>query len=231
MSAGVKSAWPTADDALIDVRASLPYVSRAGAKLAHALDEFGVSPDGKVAADVGASTGGFTDCLLQRGAGRVYAIDVGYGQLDWGLRQDPRVVVMERTNARYVSRLPEPVSLVVIDVSFISLRLILPQVRLWLSGDGNVVALVKPQFEAGADRVGKGGVVRDGSVHREILTDVVDWARGEGWRILGLTRSPIRGAKGNVEFLTALGAGDRAPEIDYLSALDAALWDSPASVG
>ncbi len=201
------------ESADVEVRQGLPYVSRGGVKLEHALRAFAIDPSGLVTADVGASTGGFTDCLLQRGAARVYAIDVGYGQLDWGLRQDPRVVVMERTNARHLEALPEPVSLVTIDVSFISLALILPQVRRWLAPDGQVVALIKPQFEAGPERVGKGGVVRDPDVHRDVLHATLSWARENDWRILGLTRSPITGPKGNVEFLAWLGGSASEPEL------------------
>ncbi len=188
----------------IEVRHGLPYVGRGGLKMAQALDAFGIDPAACVAADVGASTGGFTDCLLQRGASRVYAIDVGYGQLHWDLRQDPRVVVMERTNARYLEELPEPIDLVTIDVSFISLRLILPMVARWLKPEGDVVALVKPQFEAGADLVGRGGIVRDRETHRQVLRDLLGWASEEGWVVAGLVQSPITGAKGNIEFLVWL---------------------------
>ena len=222
------------ESAKVEVRQGPPYVSRGGLKLEHALSVFGISPDGRVAADVGASTGGFTDCLLQRGAAKVYAIDVGYGQLDWGLRQDPRVVVMERTNARHLEALPEPVSLVTIDVSFISLELILPQVRRWLAPGGEVVALIKPQFEAGPERVGKGGVVRDPDVHRDVLHTTLAWARENGWRVLGLTRSPITGPKGNVEFLAWLGvdgtmAGSERPAAD-LGAADLGAADLGAAI-
>lgn len=202
-----KASFQVKEDARIEIRRGLPYVSRGGYKLAKALDTFDIDPAGCVVADVGASTGGFTDCLLQRGAKRVYAIDVGYGQLDWGLRNDSRVIVMERTNARYLKELPEMVDLVTIDVSFISLRLILPQAMKWLTSDGQVIALIKPQFEAGPDRVGKGGVVRDERVHRAVLRDVLGWALRNGWSLLGLTTSPIKGATGNVEFLVWLGTG------------------------
>ncbi len=205
------------EGAAIEVQQGLPYVSRGGLKLEHALRAFAIDPAGQLTADVGASTGGFTDCLLQHGAARVYAIDVGYGQLDWGLRQDARVVVMERTNARYLEVLPELVSLVTIDVSFISLRLILPQVHKWLAPEGQVVALIKPQFEAGPDRVGKGGVVRDPQVHREVLRTTLLWAQENDWRVRGLTRSPITGPKGNVEFLAWLGVGP-GPGLDDLEA-------------
>ena len=202
----------------VEVRQGPRYVSRGGLKLEHALRAFAIDPTGLVAVDVGASTGGFTDCLLQHGAARVFAIDVGYGQLDWTLRQDPRVVVIERTNARYLETLPEPVLLAVIDVSFISLELILPQVRRWLASGGQVIALVKPQFEAGRGRVGKGGVVRDPDVHREVLHTTLLWALNNGWRIRGLTRSPVTGPKGNVEFLAWLDRGGSGSEIGDLEA-------------
>lgn len=204
---------PVDEAAEVSVEARPPYVSRGGYKLAKALDAFGIAPAGWVAADVGASTGGFTDCLLQRGAARVYAIDVGYGQLAWQLRQDARVIVMERTNARYLEALPEPVQLVTIDASFISLRLLLPPSRRWLTADGQVIALVKPQFEAGAELVGKGGVVRDPAVHRQVLLGLLGWAVEQGWRVAGLTCSPIKGPKGNVEFLAWLAqdAPEEAP--------------------
>jgi len=194
-------------DAQLVVKKPPPYVGRGGLKLAAALDAFPVRVQGAVAADVGASTGGFTDCLLQRGATRVYAIDVGYGQLDWRLRQDERVVVMERTNARYLNSLPEPVDLVVIDVSFISLKLILPPARSWLRPDGEIVALIKPQFEAGRKQVGKGGVVRDPAVHRAVLDDLLGWAAGRRLGPQGLIRSPIKGPAGNIEFLLWLRPG------------------------
>ena len=188
-------------EAEIAIRERPPYVSRGGKKLAAALEAFPLNVEDGVAVDVGASTGGFTDCLLQHGARRVYAVDVGYGQLAWKLRQDERVIVIDRTNARYLERLPEPVDVATIDMSFISLRLILPRVHDWLKSSGNAVALVKPQFEAGRDQVGKGGVVRDESVHREVLRDVLGYARAEGLKPRGLIRSPITGREGNVEFL------------------------------
>jgi|YNPBryantNP2012_1023418.scaffolds.fasta_scaffold01714_3 23S rRNA (cytidine1920-2'-O)/16S rRNA (cytidine1409-2'-O)-methyltransferase len=188
-------------DAEITLDSRPRFVSRGGEKLEAALVRFGVDVRGLVVADVGASTGGFTDCLLQHGASRVYAIDVGYGQLDWRLRNDPRVVVMERVNARYLERLPEPVELVTIDVSFISLTLILPAAVRWLTDTGHVVALIKPQHEAGRSDVGKGGVVRDPLVHRRVLTKVLASAADSGLGLQGLIPSPLRGPAGNIEFL------------------------------
>ncbi len=196
------------DHSDITVDQRLPYVSRGGYKLAHALDTFSLSPNGLVALDVGASTGGFTDVLLQRGASAVYAVDVGYGQLDWRLRQDARVISLERTNIRYLETLPgdsERVECCTIDVSFISLRLILPVVRRFLADNGWVVALIKPQFEAGSQDVGKGGVVRDATVHRRVLREILDAAAPFGFTARGLTRSPIRGPAGNSEFLVWWG--------------------------
>lgn len=209
--------------ASVHVATSPPYVSRGGLKLEKALDEFAISPQGRVVADVGASTGGFTDLWLQRGAARVYAIDVGYGQLAWALRQDPRVVAMERTNARYLEALPEPVHLASVDVSFISLQLILPRVFDWLDDGGQAVALVKPQFEAGSEHVGKGGVVRSVQTHRTVLERVFKFAAAGGWRALGLIRSPILGPAGNVEFLAWLGKGGDLPAIDLPDAIESAL--------
>ena len=188
-------------DAELRVQAGLPFVSRGGLKLAAALDEFRIDVQGAIVADIGASTGGFTDCLLQRGASRVYAIDVGYGQLAWKLRQDPRVVVMERVNARYLQELPELVHLFTVDVSFIGLELVLPPaLRLLLPG-GEAVVLVKPQFEAGRRQVGKGGVVKDPEVHREVLNRILTWCIKHDLAVCGLMPSPIRGPSGNVEFL------------------------------
>jgi 23S rRNA (cytidine1920-2'-O)/16S rRNA (cytidine1409-2'-O)-methyltransferase len=185
----------------LELRDKLPYVSRGGLKLAHALDVFELEVAGTVAADLGASTGGFTDCLLQRGAARVYAVDVGYGQLDYRLRSDDRVVVMERVNARYLERLPEEIDLVTIDVSFISLEHILPVAARLLRTGGDVVALIKPQFEAGKDAVGRGGVVREEGTRRATVARVLDLATGVGLAPQGLTRSPLTGPAGNVEFL------------------------------
>lgn len=206
-----KPGIPIAADAVIQIKQPLPYVSRGGLKLAAALDRFPILIEHVVCADVGASTGGFTDCLLQRGAARVYAIDVGYGQLDWKLRSDPRVSVMDRTNARYVESLPEPIGLAVIDASFISLRLILPAVLKWLSAEPHIVALIKPQFEAGRDRVGQGGVVRDPQVHAEVLRSIAQFAQELGCSPIDLIRSPIEGPAGNVEFLMWLRPGQYPP--------------------
>jgi len=178
-----------------------PYVSRGGYKLAHALDTFQVSVDDLVALDVGASTGGFTDVLIQRRARRVYALDVGHGQLAWKIRKDPRVVTIEHTNIRFLESLPEPIDLAVIDVSFISLQLVLPSVIRLVRPTGSIVALIKPQFEAGRGQVGKGGVVRDIAVHREVLEIILTWAIEHNLKIGGCTPSPISGAEGNREFL------------------------------
>ena len=192
----------------IEVRgATCPYVSRGGLKLEKALRDFGVDPTGYVCSDSGASTGGFTDCLLQQGASKVFAIDVGYGQLDWKIRSDPRVVVMERTNVRYVTpeQLGEPLDLSVVDVSFISLRIVLPVIKTFLKEtSGQVLCLIKPQFEAGKEKVGKKGVVRDPNVHKEVLDDFVSLTKEIGFHILGLTFSPVKGPEGNIEFLAHL---------------------------
>lgn len=198
--------------AKIHVGAEPAYVSRGGLKLEAALTAFLVDVGGLVAADIGASTGGFTDCLLQHGAARVYTIDVGYGQLAWKLRQDPRVVVMERVNARYLQELPEPIDLATIDVSFISLKLVLPAVIRLLKPGGHILALVKPQFEAGREQVGKGGVVRDPAVHEAVLHDLLAWAPANGLQTQGLISSPLRGPAGNIEFLVhwVLGSGSAA---------------------
>lgn len=194
-------------EATIELKAQQPYVGRGGYKLAGALEAFELDVTGAICADVGACTGGFTDVLLQNGATRVYAIDVGYGQLDWSLRKDERVVVMERTNARYLETLDEAVNFVAIDVSFISLRLILPAVRKWLAEDATVVALIKPQFEAGPKQVGRGGIVKDTAVHRAVLLDLWDWFSQNEFSVHGLTRSSVTGADGNVEFLVWLQVG------------------------
>jgi len=191
----------------IEVRGNvLPYVSRGGLKLEKAIKEFGVSCEGKVCLDIGASTGGFTDCMLQNGAVKVFAIDVGHGQLDWKLRNDERVVCMEKTNIRYVKPedLGELASLVSIDVSFISLQLVLPVVKTLIKDDCQVVCLIKPQFEAGRDQVGKKGVVRDKKVHVEVIEKTLSFAYSIGFELKGLTFSPIKGPEGNIEYLAEL---------------------------
>ncbi|MCB0191597.1 MAG: TlyA family RNA methyltransferase [Anaerolineae bacterium] len=200
-----KAGMPVQAKANVTVDENLPYVSRGGLKLVAALDGFQVDPQDFVCADVGASTGGFTDLLLQRGAAKVYAIDVGYGQLAWKLRQDQRVVVMERTNARHLDSLPETIDLATIDASFISLKLILPSVVKWLKHPASVIALVKPQFEAGRSQVKKGGVVRDPEVHRQVLLKVMGYAAHLEFTIAGLLVSPVTGPAGNHEFLLHLG--------------------------
>ena len=203
------------------------YVSRGGEKLEAALDAFPISVEGRICADVGSSTGGFTDCLLQRGASKVYAIDVGKGILHWKLRNHPRVVVMEETNARHVESLPEPISLVTVDASFISLKILLPVIKNWLllpspsgrgvGGEGDIVALIKPQFEAGRKDVSRGdGVIRDPAIHRQVLESVLTFAQAEGFGLHGLIRSPILGPKGNTEFLVWLVPGESSHEIQSL---------------
>jgi 23S rRNA (cytidine1920-2'-O)/16S rRNA (cytidine1409-2'-O)-methyltransferase len=196
-----------AADLALEVRySSAPYASRGGLKLAHGLNHFGIDPQGLVALDIGASTGGFSDVLLQQGAAKVYAVDVGHGQFDWRLRNDPRVVVLERTNARYLNRdlIPEPVNLVVCDASFISLKVVLPAALELTRPSARLLALIKPQFEVGKGRVGKGGVVRDPTVHAQVCAEIESWlAEQQGWRVLGITASPITGPKGNREFLIA----------------------------
>jgi len=199
-----KAGKPCADDVVLEVTASDKFVSRGGGKLEAAFESFNLDVTAKVCADIGASTGGFTDCLLQHGAARVYAVDVGKGQLDWRLRNDPRVIVKEELNARYLSErdIPEPFQFAVIDVSFISLTLILPPVTKLLEPGGQIVSLIKPQFEAGRENVGKGGVVRDAAVHESVVTHI----RQFGTQMLplewlGLCESPLRGPAGNIEFL------------------------------
>lgn len=191
-------------NAAIEVRGnSCPYVSRGGLKLEKAMRDFGIDPTGYVCSDSGASTGGFTDCLLQRGASKVYAIDVGYGQLAWRIRTDPRVVCMERTNIRYVTpdMIGQPLDLSVVDVSFISLKLVLPAIQALLKPTGQVVCLIKPQFEAGKDKVGKKGVVRDPAVHAEVLQAFLALAQSLHFTVKNLTYSPVKGPEGNIEFL------------------------------
>ena len=191
-------------DAEIALKAMPRFVSRGGDKLDAALVAFPIPTEGAVCADLGASTGGFTDCLLKRGATKVYAIDVGTNQLDYRLRNDPRVVVMEQTNARYLEVLPEQVSIVVVDASFISLRLLLPVIKGWVTEHAEIVPLIKPQFEAGRDDVGKGGVVKDAEVHTRVLHEVLTAAQEVGYHVAGLIRSPLKGPAGNIEFLAWL---------------------------
>ncbi|HWP28777.1 MAG TPA: TlyA family RNA methyltransferase [Chloroflexota bacterium] len=218
-------------DASIALRPTAQYVSRGGIKLAHALDRFGIDVAGRVALDAGASTGGFTDCLLRRGARRVYAVDVGYGQLDWRLRQDPRVVVMERVNLRELTALPEPIDLATLDLSFISLRLVLEPVRRLLQPAGEIVALVKPQFEAGRALVGRGGVVRDPAVHAAVLRDLAHWAAEHGLAVVNMTASPLRGPAGNVEFFMHLVQASQAAPPAPEPLIEAALREAAALAG
>lgn len=191
------------EDCQPQVEDSRPFVSRGGVKLAHALKTFRISPTGKTALDIGASTGGFTDCLLQNGAAKVFAIDVGYGQLDWNLRNDPRVILLDRTNARYLTpeHFGEPADLVVIDVSFISLKLIVPPVLKLLRPEADLIALVKPQFEVGKGEVEKKGIIKDPVKHFKVLLELRAFVEDQGWVMRDLTASPITGQKGNREFL------------------------------
>ena len=217
-----KAGFAVTPEANIEVRGNaLPYVSRGGLKLEKAMREFGLILDGCVCADIGASTGGFTDCMLQNGAAKVYAVDVGYGQLDWKLRSDDRVVCMERTNARYLTKeqIPDELDFASIDVSFISLKLILPAVNGVLKDGGHVACLVKPQFEAGREKVGKKGVVRDSAVHREVLEHFLEHAADSGFGVLDMTFSPIRGPEGNIEYLGYLEKGAETKRKFDLAAL------------
>lgn len=200
----LKAGTQIADSVPLEVRGRLPFVGRGGVKLDHALQQFSLDVQGMTALDAGASTGGFTDCLLQRGAARVYAVDVGHGQLDYRLRQDERVVVMEKCNARYDFELPEPVDLVVIDVSFISLALVIPPALQHLKSGRYLIALIKPQFEAPKEKVGRGGVIKDPKTHAAVLSKVINWAVRQGLRVRGLCRSPIFGDAGNAEFFLLL---------------------------
>ena len=208
-----KPGQQVADDAALDVRGrDHPWVSRGGIKLAHGLDHFGWTVEGAVAIDVGSSTGGFTDVLLTRGAARVYAVDSGTNQLAWKLRQDPRVIVHEQTSARLLTpaHIPEPVDLIVCDASFIALSKVLDVPLGFARAGARLLALAKPQFEAGRAEVGKGGVVRDPEVHARVCQEVADWLTGRGWRVEGVTPSPITGPEGNVEFLIAAHAPGEA---------------------
>ena len=202
-----KPGTTVSEDAAIEVRgATLKYVSRGGLKLEKAMENFPIDLTGQVCMDIGASTGGFTDCMLQNGASKVYAVDVGYGQLAWSLRTDERVVNMERTNARYLTReqVPDEIYLSSVDVSFISLKIILPAIRPLLMDNGSIVCLIKPQFEAGRDKVGKKGVVRDKEVHKEVVKTICNFAVENGLSVLGLTFSPVKGPEGNIEYLAYL---------------------------
>ncbi len=195
------------DDPVIQLVVTQPpkYVSRGGFKLQAALDQFGIDPSGMVCTDVGSSTGGFTDCLLQRGAAKVYALDVGKNQLHWHLRNNARVILQEGVNVRHVHSLPERINLAVIDVSFISLELVLPNVFSWTEpGSGNVIALIKPQFEAGKANVGRGGIVRDPAIHAEVIARISGFAANQGWPVQGIIESPILGTEGNKEFLALM---------------------------
>ena len=220
----LKPATAVSADSVLTVDTGPRFVSRGGEKLDAALEAFHMDVTGMTCADVGASTGGFTDCLLQRGAAKVYAIDVGKGILHWKLRNDPRVVVMEETNARYVQSLPEPVSLVTVDASFISLKILLPVIKKWNLAGGkteeercDIVALIKPQFEAGKKDVARGdGVIRDPEIHRQVLLDVLGFAETEGLQIRGLMKSPLLGPKGNAEFLVWLGKNENEVNINEL---------------
>lgn len=221
----LKPATAVQANSILSVDSGPRFVSRGGEKLDAALETFDIPVTGLVCADVGSSTGGFTDCLLQRGAAKVYAIDVGRGILHWKLRNDRRVVVMEETNARFVESVPEQVALVTVDASFISLKILLPVVRKWfstsplpdLSTAGNIIALIKPQFEAGKKDVSRGdGVIRDPEIHRQVLKDVLAYAQQEGFAIQGLIKSPLLGPKGNAEFLVWLNFGPMRETVDDL---------------
>ncbi len=199
---------------VLEVRASAPkYVSRGGFKLEKAIDSFGLRLDGCVAMDIGASTGGFTDCMLQNGAAKVYSVDVGYGQLDWRLRNDERVVNLERQNIRYLKaeQIPDEIDFFSVDVSFISLRLVLPVARQFLKNGGTAVCLIKPQFEAGRENVGKKGVVRDPKVHTRVIEEIRDFCLENGFNVLGLDFSPIKGPEGNIEYLIHIEKTDKQP--------------------
>ena len=223
-----KAGTAVPNDAQIEVRGNtLRYVSRGGLKLEKAMTTFGLKLDGCICADIGASTGGFTDCMLQNGARRVYAVDVGYGQLDWKLRSDERVVCLERTNARYLSaeQIPEPLDFASIDVSFISLKLIFPALYPLLREGGEIACLIKPQFEAGREKVGKKGVVRDPAVHLAVLQQFLQHAKENNFTVLGITYSPIRGPEGNIEYLGFLRKSDEPDAIPELSDVVAASHD------
>jgi len=223
-----KPGTPVQSSDMIEIKGKpFPYVSRGGLKLEKALREFGIDLHGMTMLDAGASTGGFTHCALLNGAARVYAVDVGYGQLDWGLRQDSRVICMERKNARYLSGedIPEPLDIITIDVSFISLEKILPALVLLLKPGGQVIALVKPQFEAGREKVGKKGVVKDPAVHREVIARIIDSCPDIGLVPRGLSFSPVTGPEGNIEFLLWLEKSDIQKEAEREGTIDAGEQD------
>ncbi|MBI3536573.1 MAG: TlyA family RNA methyltransferase [Chloroflexi bacterium] len=215
----LKAGMPVPVDAVIQVKEPVKYVSRGGQKLEGALAHFKIDPVAMVCADIGASNGGFTDCLLQHGASRVIAIDVGYGQLAWKLHADPRVIVMDRVNIRQLQALEELVDLAVIDVSFISLTLVLPVAQKFLQPWGEVIALIKPQFEAGREQVGKGGIIRDPRVHAQTIQKIAEHALQRDWRVLGLCRSPITGADGNQEFFIHLAIDPLRANLDVANEL------------
>lgn len=219
-------------DVLLQVDQGMPYVSRGGEKLAAALASFPIEVSGKICVDVGASTGGFTDCLLQNGAQRVYAIDVGQGILHWKLRQDRRVVVMEETNARFIQSLPEPAELATIDASFISLKVLLPVVKQWFGPVGSqAIALIKPQFEAGRSEVARGqGVIRDPQVHQRILVNILEFAQSGDFQVRGLIRSPLLGPKGNSEFLAWL-AWPQTAQVDLQALVANVLTEHKSILG
>lgn len=220
-------------DAVVEVRGTdRPYVSRGGLKLEGAITAFGIDLRGRVVLDAGASTGGFTDCALQHGARRVYAVDVGYGQLDWSLRTDPRVTVLERTNIRYLNpeALDERPDFITVDLSFISLGKVLPNINRLVTADAEAVLLVKPQFEAGPEKVGKKGVVRNPAVHIEVLDRVLATVRALGWQVQGVTFSPIRGPEGNIEYLVH-AAKRHDPEREWQGTSAAVVRDAYAALG
>jgi len=220
-----KPGMPVAEDAQIEVRGNaLPFVSRGGYKLDKALKVFPVEPEGKTCIDCGASTGGFTDVLLQHGAKKVYAVDVGYGQLAWKLRSDGRVVNLERTNLRYVTeeQIPEKLDMAVMDVSFISIRLVLPAVKNLLKENADIICLIKPQFEAGREEVGKKGVVRDERVHENVVRGILEFAPGIGLTVMGLDFSPIKGPEGNIEYICHMkNCVSESAEIDVSAVVEA----------
>ena len=224
-----KPGTPVASDASVEIHGeTLPFVSRGGYKLDKALKVFPVDPSGKVCIDCGASTGGFTDVLLQHGAARVYAVDVGYGQLAWKLRTDERVVNIERTNLRYISEaeIPEPLDLAVMDVSFISIRLVLPAVQQLLKDGADLICLIKPQFEAGREAVGKKGVVRDPSVHKEVIRQILDFAASRALHVEGLDYSPIKGPEGNIEYICHMKNSEGPAAVIDVDAVVAASHDA-----